>query len=92
MIAGGMDDLIASLGALSCSMPQPLPCCGHEADQHAPLCTECGACLMHRHYCAHCRSRMPAVLACPGREMETSQALAAEGRRVAWMRELGDAA
>lgn len=92
MITGGMGDLIDSLGALSRSMPTPLPCCGHEAEQHTPLCPECGAGLMHGHYCTHCRCRMAAVLACPGRERAVSEALAAEGRRVAWMRELGYAA
>lgn len=89
MIAGGMDSLIDSLGALSRSMPAPLPCCGHEAEQHMPLCSECGTGLMHGHYCAHCWCRKPGVLACPGRELAVAGRLAAESARVAWYRELG---
>jgi hypothetical protein len=89
MIAGGVDSIIDSLGALSRSMPVPLPCCGHEAEAHVRLCSECGRVLMHGAYCEQCNRRMPVVLACPGQQQRVAARLAAEAQRVAWQRELG---
>lgn len=89
MIAGGMDSVIDSLGALSRSMPVPEPCCGHDREMHTRLCGECGADLLHGVYCARCYCRTRPVLACPGQRQRIAARLAAEYQRVQLDRERG---